>query len=145
MRFVAGPLNKQLLQNLLGEVIESCTRVRAAVAYASRDNMLLFEACARHLKPLEFFGRYDHTVAVDPAVLKWFLDKASSANWDARSLRLNFEFNVEVYDTALSTRLESLFDAARDASGEISAMALRARPLAIRLRDGVARLFTPIL
>ncbi len=77
MRFIAGPLNKQLIQNLLGEVIESCTRVRAAVAYASRDNMKLFEACAQHLKPLEFFGRYDHTVAVDPAVLKWFLDKAS--------------------------------------------------------------------
>ncbi|GIX24925.1 MAG: hypothetical protein KatS3mg122_2156 [Caldimonas sp.] len=39
--------------------------------------MQLFEACARHLKPLEFYGRYDHTVPVDPAVLKWFLDKAS--------------------------------------------------------------------
>ena len=52
---------------------------------------------------------------------------------------------MEVYDTALSTRLSSLFDAARDAADEISAMALRARPLAIRLRDGVARLFTPIL
>lgn len=77
MRFIAGPLNKQLLQNLLGEVIEPCTRVRAAVAYANRDNMQLFEACARHLKPLEFYGRYDHTVPVDPAVLKWFLDKAS--------------------------------------------------------------------
>ena len=83
MRFIAGPLNKQLLQNLLGEVIESCTRVRAAVAYASRDNMKLFEACAQHLKPLEFFGRYDHTVAVDPAVLKWFLDKASP-NFDCK-------------------------------------------------------------
>ena len=83
MRFIAGPLNKQLLQNLLGEVIESCTRVRAAVAYASRDNMKLFEACAQHLKPLEFFDRYDHTVAVDPAVLKWFLDKASP-NYDCK-------------------------------------------------------------
>lgn len=77
MRFIAGPLNKQLLQNLLSEVIDPCTRVRAAVAYASRDNMQLFEACAKHLKPLEFFGRYDYTVAVDPSVLKWFLDKAS--------------------------------------------------------------------
>lgn len=77
MRLIAGPLNKQLLQNLLSEVIESCSRVRAAVAYAQRDTMQLFEACAQHLKPLEFFGRYDHTVAVDPHVLKWFLDKAS--------------------------------------------------------------------
>ena len=83
MRFIAGPLNKQLLQNQLAEVIESCTRVRAAVAYAKRDNMKLFEACAKHLKPLEFYGRYDHTVAVDPAVLKWFLDKASQ-NYDCK-------------------------------------------------------------
>lgn len=48
-----------------------------AVAYANRDNVQLFEACARHLKPLELFGRYDYTLAVDPAVLKWFVDKAS--------------------------------------------------------------------
>lgn len=87
-------------------------------------------------------GPFDHSklMLVDGA---WCC--LGSANWDARSLRLNFEFNVEVYDTALSTRLSSLFDAARDASGEISAKALRARPLAIRLRDGLARLFTPIL
>ncbi|HHN0532475.1 TPA: phospholipase D-like domain-containing protein, partial [Pseudomonas aeruginosa] len=87
-------------------------------------------------------GPFDHSklMLVDGA---WCC--LGSANWDARSLRLNFEFNVEVYDTALSTRLSSLFDAARDAADEISAMALRARPLAIRLRDGVARLFTPIL
>lgn len=83
MRFIAGPLNKQLLQNLLAEVIEPCTRVRAAVAYANRDNIQLFEACAKHLKPLEFFGRYDYTVAVDPPVLKWFLDKASP-NFDCK-------------------------------------------------------------
>lgn len=87
-------------------------------------------------------GPFDHSklMLVDGA---WCC--LGSANWDARSLRLNFEFNVEVYDTALSRRLSSLFDAARDASGEISAKALRARPLAIRLRDGVARLFTPVL
>jgi len=83
MRFIAGPLNKQLLQNLLGEVIETCTRVRAAVAYAHRDNMKLFDSCAQHLKPLEFYGRYDHSVAVDPEVLKWFLDKASP-NYDCK-------------------------------------------------------------
>ena len=83
MRFIAGPLNGQLLENLLGELIESCTRVRAAIAYASRDNMKLFEACVRHVKPLNFFGRYDHTVAIDPPILKWFLDKASP-NFDCR-------------------------------------------------------------
>ncbi len=83
MRFITGPLNKQLLHNLLIEMIDDCTRVRAAVAYASRDNMQLFEACAKHLKPLEFYGRYDYTVAVDPSVLRWFLDKASP-NYECR-------------------------------------------------------------
>lgn len=83
MRFIAGPLNRQLLQNLLTEMIGECTRVRAAVAYASRDNMQLFDACVRHLKPLEFYGRYDHTVPVDPDVLKWFLNMASP-NYECR-------------------------------------------------------------
>lgn len=77
MRFIAGPLNKQLLHNLLIEMIEPCIRVKAAIAYANKDNLRLFEACAQHSKPLEFFGRYDHTVPVDPAVMKWFLDRAS--------------------------------------------------------------------
>lgn len=77
MRFIAGPLNKQLLQNLLNQQIEECTRVRAAVAYASRDNMQLFQACLQHSKPLEYYGRYDHTVPVDPPILKWFLERAS--------------------------------------------------------------------
>lgn len=77
MRFISGPLNNQLLPNLLNEMIEDCTRVRAAVAYSSKDNMQLFESCAKHLKPLEFYGRYDYTVPVDPSVLKWFLDKKS--------------------------------------------------------------------
>ena len=50
-------------------------------------------------------GPFDHNklMLVDGA---WCC--LGSANWDARSLRLNFEFNVEVYDTALSTRLSSL-------------------------------------
>ena len=50
-------------------------------------------------------GPFDHSklMLVDGA---WCC--LGSANWDARSLRLNFEFNVEVYDTALSTRLSSL-------------------------------------
>jgi hypothetical protein len=77
------PTQQSTASKLLTEVIEPCTRVRAAIAYANRDNMQLFEACAKHLKPLEFFGRYDHTVAIDPVVLKWFLDKASP-NFDCK-------------------------------------------------------------
>ncbi|EHQ53700.1 cardiolipin synthetase 2 [Ectothiorhodospira sp. PHS-1] len=87
-------------------------------------------------------GPFDHTklMLVDGG---WCC--LGSANWDARSLRLNFEFNVEVYDKTLSTRLEALFDATRDRSTLVTPAAVRARPLAIKLRDGIARLFTPVL
>lgn len=87
-------------------------------------------------------GPFDHTklLLVDGT---WCC--LGSANWDARSLRLNFEFNVEVYDAELCARLEALFDATRDASALVTPAAVRARPLVVKLRDGIARLFTPVL
>jgi PLD-like domain len=76
-RMIAGPLNGQFLENLLNSMMEDCSRVRAAIAYAGNDNRKLFEACKEFLKPLEFYGRYDHTVPISPEVLKWFLDQNS--------------------------------------------------------------------
>jgi len=77
MKFITGPLNKKFLLNLLNEVISEASRVKAAIAYAKKDNLKLFEACRERLLPLEFYGRYDYTVAIDPDVLKWFIEKAS--------------------------------------------------------------------
>lgn len=68
-----------------------------------------------------------------------------STNWDPRSLRLNFEFNVECYDPLLAQALSTTFDAMRAQSSPVTLAALDSRPLPIRLRDGVARLFTPYL
>ena len=51
----------------------------------------------------------------------------------------------EVYDAALCAELEALFDAVRDTAQPVSPQMLRQRPLGVRLRDGVARLFTPVL
>ena len=36
-----------------------------------------------------------------------------SANWDARSLRLNFELNVECYSVELGARMDGLVPSAR--------------------------------
>jgi cardiolipin synthase len=68
-----------------------------------------------------------------------------SANWDARSLRLNFEFNVEIYDRALVADLDRSVDAKVASSTPVTLEALHRRPLPIQLRDGVARLFSPYL
>lgn len=85
---------------------------------------------------------FDHTklMVVDRA---WAL--VGSANWDPRSLRLNFEFDVEVYDPALAGRLDDHAERLRVSARELTAAELENRPLAWKLRDGVARLLTPYL
>ena len=68
-----------------------------------------------------------------------------SANWDQRSLRLNFEFNVEVYDRELAARLIALAECKIANSKRVTPQEIDARPLLIQLRDGVARLASPYL
>lgn len=66
-----------------------------------------------------------------------------SANWDVRSLRLNFELDLEVYRSGLVRQIDELITAQQVA--RISSEALASRPLALRLRDGAARLMVPYL
>lgn len=68
-----------------------------------------------------------------------------STNLDPRSLRLNFEFNLESYSRELATELEEIFVSRRDASVEVSSEGLSSRSLPLRLRDGMARLLVPFL
>ena len=68
-----------------------------------------------------------------------------STNWDPRSLRLNFEFNVECYDPALARTLAAWFDDRRRQSHETTLADVDGRGLLVRLRDGAARLLTPFL
>jgi cardiolipin synthase len=68
-----------------------------------------------------------------------------SANWDPRSLRLNFEFNVECYDPGLTAALESLVQHKLAHAQRVTFEAMDARPMPLKLRDGIFRLFTPLL
>lgn len=68
-----------------------------------------------------------------------------SANWDPRSLRLNFEFNVECYDRDLAGQLTALIHAKRAAAREITLGEVDSRPMWRRLRDGFSRLALPYL
>jgi len=68
-----------------------------------------------------------------------------STNWDPRSLRLNFEFNVACHDPALVTRLKTIVDEKKSASMEITEAMLDATPMRERVRNGFARLFIPVL
>jgi len=68
-----------------------------------------------------------------------------STNWDPRSLRLNFEFNVACHDAQLGGRLEAMMDAMLAESREVTREDLDKAPLSHRLRNGFARLFIPLL
>jgi cardiolipin synthase len=60
-------------------------------------------------------------------------------------LRLNFEFDVEVYDRELAGQVHELCVQRRDCAKEVTIDDMDARNLPVRLRDGVARLLTPYL
>ena len=68
-----------------------------------------------------------------------------SANLDPRSLRLNFEFNVEIFDHPTVAELIGHFDRARGNSREISLEEVDERSLPLRLRDSFCKLFSPYL
>jgi cardiolipin synthase A/B len=68
-----------------------------------------------------------------------------SANWDARSLRLNFEFNIECYDRTLAVSLESSLEMKFKHAERMTLTKLNGRPFLAKLRDGVARLLMPYL
>jgi cardiolipin synthase len=110
------------------------------VQWASRAHwwQVLERGCRLWLTPPPF----DHTklMLVDGC---WAL--VGSANWDPRSLRLNFEFNLECYDPALVASLESVVQEKIRVARRVTREEVLNRPLPLKLRDGAARLFTPFL
>ncbi len=68
-----------------------------------------------------------------------------SANWDTRSLRLNFELNVEAYGRAFATEMEQIFAKKISTAREVTLAEMDGRSLLIKLRDSIARLFSPYL
>jgi cardiolipin synthase len=68
-----------------------------------------------------------------------------SANLDPRSLRLNFELDLEIYDPALAKKLGDRFDERFAASRPVTLEELERRRLPVRIRDGAAKLFSPYL
>jgi cardiolipin synthase len=68
-----------------------------------------------------------------------------SANWDPRSLVLNFELNVECYDPDLASQLSQLVECRRRSAEPLTLDGVRGRSIGLKLRDSLARLFSPYL
>jgi cardiolipin synthase A/B len=74
---------------------------------------------------------------------EWSL--VGSSNWDTRSFRLNFEFDLEIIDRELTTRLDAMIDDKIARGKEISPDTLANEPLFLKLRNAAARLLMPYL
>ena len=112
----------------------------ALVSWASTAMLwqVLGRGCNVWMSPPPF----DHTklMVVDAS---WAL--FGSGNWDDRSMRLNFEFNVETYDRDLAARIDRHIAGVIARSRPKTLAEVDDRSLPIRLRDGIARLFSPYL
>ena len=85
---------------------------------------------------------FDHTklMLVDH---EWAL--VGSTNWDSRSLRLNFEVNVELYSRDLADELKKQIELRKAIARPLTLFEVNRRPMWMRLRDGVVRLLSPYL
>ncbi|MCI5073392.1 cardiolipin synthase [bacterium] len=68
-----------------------------------------------------------------------------SANWDSRSLRLNFEFNLEVYDQNFSQEIKKIIDQKIEQGRKLKRHDFLDINLLKQLKIGLARLFIPYL
>jgi cardiolipin synthase len=125
--------------------------IDVAVILPQRNNLPYVHRATRHML-WELLQRGAHVYYQPPPFVHsklfyvddWYA-QIGSANFDARSLRLNFELNVEVYDRETVTTLAKHFETVRALSTPVTLAEVDARPLPTKALDGAAWLFSPYL
>jgi cardiolipin synthase len=137
---LVSALNLAALRGVRVDIILPAQNNLPFVQWASRAMwwQVLGRGCRLWLTPPPF----DHSklMVVDG---HWVL--FGSANWDARSLRLNFELNVEGYGREFAQRMESVIEQKLRHAREVTLAEADGRPFLPKLRDAIARLFSPYL
>ena len=85
---------------------------------------------------------FDHSKVF---VVDGYYSLMGSANIDPRSLRLNYEVGVEIYDSTLAEELLQYANNAILQSSLLTEDELNQRTLLVKIRDGIAWLFSPYL
>jgi len=133
-------LNLAALRGVQVDILLPAKNNLPPVHWASRALwwQMLERGCRLWLTPPPF----DHSklMIVDG---HWVL--LGSANWDARSLRLNFELNVEGYGRAFAEKMERIIAQKMLTAHEVTLAEADARSIPEKLRDAIARLFSPYL
>ena len=133
-------LNLAALRGVRVDIILPATSNLPVVHWASRALwwQVLERGCRLWLTPPPF----DHSklMIVDG---HWVL--LGSANWDARSLRLNFELNVECYGRDFAERMGKIITNKLRGAREMTLAEVDGRSYPAKIRDSIARLLSPYL
>ncbi len=133
-------LNLAALRGVQVDIILPARNNLPFVHWASRSLwwQVLQRGCRIWLTPPPF----DHSKLM---VVDGHWVSLGSANWDARSLRLNFELNVECYGREFAGEMEKLLAKKMLGAHEVTLAEVDARTIPGKLRDAIARLFSPFL
>lgn len=99
---------------------------------------LIQKGCRIHMTPPPF----DHSKLF---VVDGLWSLIGSSNWDARSMRLNFEYNIECYNRQLAKDLGTTIDQKIALAHAMTLEELESKPTLLKLRDNAARLLSPYL
>jgi cardiolipin synthase A/B len=137
---LVAALNLAALRGVRVDIILPAKNNLPFVHWASRSMwwQVLERGCHLWLTPPPF----DHSklMIVDG---HWVL--LGSANWDTRSLRLNFELNVECYGPEFAREVEKVIAKKILGAREVTLAEADKRGLPVKLLDAIARLFSPFL
>ena len=137
---VLKALNVAALRGVQVDIVLPSDNNMPAVEWAGVRSVreLVAKGCQIHVSAPPF----DHTKLL---VIDGVWSLVGSTNWDPRSLRLNFEFNVECYSADFSGEMESFINEKIASGREITLEEIDARSFPVKLRDGLARLASPYL
>ena len=103
---------------------------------------MLWELLQRGIKVFVQPPPFNHTklLSVDSRYVN-----VGSANLDPRSLRLNFELGLEIYDSEFAAEVNEHYDSVLAKSREITLEDVDSRSLLVRMRDSFFWLFSPYM
>ncbi len=83
---------------------------------------------------------HSKTIVIDDEI-----STVGTANMDIRSFEQNFEANVLMYDPNIAVKMRQLFEEDRANSEEVNKADWEKRPISQKVKESVARLFSPVL
>lgn len=139
-------------RELLGALQTAALRgVDVSILLPEHNNLFFMHRATRHLlwellqRGVRIYLQPGHFVHSKLFLVDDDYVQMGSANLDPRSLRLNFELNVEVLDADFAAGLGKYYAEARSGAREITLEEVDGRGMGTRLVDGMTWLFSPYL